>query len=66
MPAVRRQETFKAEYRVIRPDGQVRWILPTGGASYDEATGEPIRLVGNDADITERKLADLVLVEQNA
>jgi PAS domain S-box-containing protein len=64
--AVRRRETFKAEYRLIRPDGHVRWILATGGAFYDEATGEPIRLVGNDADITERKLAELVLAERNA
>jgi PAS domain S-box-containing protein len=64
--AVRRRATFKAEYRLIRPDGQVRWILATGGAFYDEVTGDPIRLVGNDADITERKQAELTLAERNA
>jgi PAS domain S-box-containing protein len=53
--AVRRRETFKIEYRIIRPDGRVRWMLATGGALYDEATGEPTRILGNDADITERK-----------
>jgi len=37
-----------------------------GGAVYDEVTGEPIRLVGNDADITEHKLAELALAERNA
>src|SRR5262249_32666547 len=64
--AVRRRETFKREYRIIRPDGQVRWILSMGGAFYDEATGEPIRILGNNADITERKHAELILAERNA
>jgi PAS domain S-box-containing protein len=64
--AVRRRATFEAEYRIIRPDGQVRWLVTRGGAFYDEVTGEPIRLVGNDADITERKQAELALAERNA
>jgi PAS domain S-box-containing protein len=63
--AVRRRETFKIEYRIIRPDGQVRWMLARGGAFYDEVTGEPIRLVGNDADITERKQAELALADRD-
>jgi len=63
--AVRRRATFEVEYRIIRPDGQVRWIVTRGGATYDELTGEPIRLVGNDADITERKLAEDMLAERN-
>jgi PAS domain S-box-containing protein len=64
--AVRRRETYKIEYRVIRPDGEIRWMLATGGAFYDEVTGEPTRLVGNNADITERKQAELALAERNA
>jgi PAS domain S-box-containing protein len=64
--AVRRKETFETEYRIIRPDGQIRWLVTRGGAVYDEVTGEPIRLVGNDADITEHKLAELALAERNA
>src|SRR5262249_28740909 len=63
--AVRRRETFSVEFRVFGPDGQVRWILAVGGAFYDEATGEPIRLLGNNVDITERKLAELALAERN-
>lgn len=38
--AVRRHETFKLEFHIIRPDGQVQWILSMGGAFYDAATGE--------------------------
>jgi PAS domain S-box-containing protein len=64
--AVRRRETFGNEFRVIRPDGQVRWLLSLGGAFYDETTGEPIRILGNNADITERKQAELALAERNA
>jgi PAS domain S-box-containing protein len=37
-----------------------------GGAYYDEATGKPIRVIGNNADITERKQAELALAERNA
>ena len=64
--AVRRRETFNCEFRVIRSDGQVRWISAAGGAIYDEATGEPVRILGNNIDITDRKLAELALAERNA
>jgi len=63
--AVRRRKAFNLEFRVIRPDGQVRWILASGGALYDEATGEPTRVLGNNVDITERKLAELSLADRN-
>jgi PAS domain S-box-containing protein len=63
--AVRRRETFNLEFRVIRPDGQIRWISCSGGAFYDKATGEPTRLLGNNIDITERKLAELSLADRN-
>ena len=64
--AVRRHETFNIEFRIVRSDGQVRWISSTGGAFYDEATREPVRVLGNNTDITERKLAEQVLSERNA
>jgi PAS domain S-box-containing protein len=63
--AVERRASFESEYRIIRRDGQVRWLVTRGGAFYDEMIGEPIRLVGNDADITERKIAELALAERN-
>jgi PAS domain S-box-containing protein len=62
----RRQETFALEFRIIRADGQVRWISAVVGAVYDEATGEPVRLLGNNTDITERKLSEQALIERNA
>jgi PAS domain S-box-containing protein len=63
--AVQRRETFTLEFRIVRADGQVRWILAFGGASYDEVTGEPVRILGNNLDITERKRAELALTERN-
>jgi PAS domain S-box-containing protein len=45
------------EYRVLRPDGGVRWIS-TRGASFLGPSGKVERLVGVTMDITERKEAE--------
>ena len=44
-------ETF--EYRIVRPDGTVRWILGHGFAVTDNK-GEVVRVTGISEDITER------------
>lgn len=45
------------EFRIIRPDGETRWI--EGAARYVlDAEGRPRRMVGTNIDITERKLAE--------
>ena len=56
--AIRKRERYLHEFRIIRPSGEVRWVLVTGSAIYDQITGEPIRLLGNNVDITERKRAE--------
>ncbi|QGJ69747.1 Hypothetical protein PBC10988_14340 [Planctomycetales bacterium 10988] len=45
------------DHRVIRPDGEVRWISVKGKTIYQERYGHqiPIRIVGTISDITERK-----------
>jgi PAS domain S-box-containing protein len=45
---------YESEYRIIWPDGQVRWILGRGRIVRDE-TGKPVRYSGVDIDITDRK-----------
>ncbi|MDC0723432.1 PAS domain-containing protein [Nannocystis bainbridge] len=45
------------EYRVVRPDGAVRWIRDRGTLIRD-ASGRPWRAAGIAEDITERKLAE--------
>ena len=52
--AIGSQTQFANEYRVVRPDGAVRWVLDVGAAHYD-ADGRPTRLLGTVQDITERK-----------
>jgi two-component sensor histidine kinase len=42
------------EYRIVRPDGETRWIFGRGRVIRD-AAGEPVRYSGIDIDITERK-----------
>ena len=42
------------EYRVILPDGQIRWISALGRGIYDEQD-RPIRMSGICLDITDRK-----------
>lgn len=41
------------EYRIIRPDGSIRWIRDRGFVVYDEQ-GQPSRLAGVAEDITAR------------
>ena len=45
---------FEQVYRIIRPDGSVRWVYDCGRHMHDKA-GVPIRLDGVVSDITERK-----------
>ena len=55
--AIANRTVFNAEFRVIRPDGALRWLADDARASYD-AQGKPLRLVGTVQDITNRKLAE--------
>lgn len=52
-----------AEYRIIKPDGSIRWIWDRGFPVYNDA-GVAFRVVGVAQDITERKQADLVVQQQ--
>ena len=49
--------TFQTEFRVLRPNGEVRWCAGTAAATFDES-GRLIWLSGVTADITERKRAE--------
>ncbi|MFB2921506.1 PAS domain S-box protein [Aerosakkonema funiforme] len=56
---------FEEEYRILRPDGSIRWIYDRGFFVYNEA-GEPYRIAGLSTDITARKLAEIALQQLNA
>ena len=46
------------EFRIVRPDGTLRWIAATGGRGEYDAAGRAVRMLGVGLDITERKRAD--------
>jgi PAS domain S-box-containing protein len=52
-----RETGFDVEYRVVRPDGSIRWIRDRAFPSEDE-TGRFYRVAGIAEDITERKQAE--------
>ena len=54
---------FCEEYRVQRKDGSYMWILDRGAALWAD-DGTPLRMVGSECDITERKQAQSHLAQQ--
>ena len=55
--AIRDQGGYEIEYRIVLPDGTIRWI---GGRArcISDRTNNPTRLLGVSMDITERKQAE--------
>jgi two-component sensor histidine kinase len=53
-----RQDSFPAEYRIVRPDGTIRWLSGRGQVVARGMDGKAQRLVNVAADITERKVAE--------
>ncbi len=51
-----RQQGFEVEYRIVRPDGSVRWIRDRGFPVKDQS-GKVYRVAGIAEDITERRHA---------
>jgi len=60
-PANRR---YDVEFRVVRPDGSVRWVHDSGTAVLD-GQGRPVRLSGIAEDITERRLGLAALQDES-
>ncbi|WP_198805886.1 PAS domain-containing protein [Leptolyngbya sp. BL0902] len=56
---------FNAEFRIRRPNGQVRWVLSTAKL-YCDGQGQPRRMVGIHQDITHRKQAEQDVQESRA
>jgi PAS domain S-box-containing protein len=49
--------SYETEFRIKRPDGEVRWCVGTAAATLDE-DGRVVRVSGVTIDITERKRAE--------
>jgi PAS domain S-box-containing protein len=50
-------KSYETEFRVVRPDGEIRWLFGTAAATADK-NGRVIRVSGVTVDITERKRAE--------
>ena len=58
--ALRGEKEFDTEFRVVWPSGEVRHIKAAAHVLRDEA-GQPLRMIGVNYDITERKLLECEL-----
>src|ERR1700732_4320553 len=54
LPELIEKGTMTIQYRIVRPDGEVRW-LENNTAIARDADGRPVRFDGVASDITERK-----------
>ena len=59
------ETSYEIEYRILRPDGQVRHIESKAEAFFDD-TGQLLRLFGTAKDITKRKIAEEKLRKSEA
>jgi PAS domain S-box-containing protein len=55
-----KQGTSESEYRILRRDGEVRWLHDRKSVIFDDA-GNPVRIGGIASDITARKRAQAEL-----
>jgi len=55
--ALEQDEPYRVEFRVIWPDGAVRWLSTSARVVRDESGGA-VRMLGATLDITERKVAE--------
>ncbi len=58
--AVTTGANYDIEFRVVYPNGDLRWAMSQGKVFYDQS-GQPLRMAGIDLDITSRKQAEEVL-----
>ena len=62
LAAVRGEGDYDVEFRVLWPDGTIRWMKGSGVVIRDD-NGKPIRMLGTNYDITERKQGETALRE---
>jgi diguanylate cyclase (GGDEF)-like protein/PAS domain S-box-containing protein len=56
-------DDFNGEFRILRPNGEVRYILSSASVVLDEQGGAQ-RLIGTNQDVTQRKQAERVLRQE--
>lgn len=64
--AIKAHKPYQLEYRIVRSDGQIRWVIAVAGAVYDKITNEPVRLLGSCFDITDLKANEIEVERQRS
>jgi diguanylate cyclase (GGDEF)-like protein/PAS domain S-box-containing protein len=62
--ALAQRRSYRHEFRVVWPDGTVRWVVAQGEPFFNDA-GKPVRMMGTVIDVTERKLAEQAVRESS-
>ncbi|MFN6537048.1 MAG: PAS domain S-box protein [Nostoc sp. EkiNYC01] len=57
--AINQQVPHNLEFRFFYPDGTLGWSVCKGQILYDDATNEPLQMIGVNIDITDRKQSEL-------
>lgn len=57
---IREHGHFSLEFRIVRADGKVRWLIGKGRVERDE-NGKPVSMRGINIDTTERRMAEKAL-----
>lgn len=52
--AIERAGDMEYEFRIVRPNGEIRWLASRGQVLKDDR-GRPVRIVGVNYDVTQRK-----------
>ncbi|WP_439472080.1 PAS domain-containing protein [Brevundimonas sp.] len=60
--AIATREPFRSEYRLVQPDGEIRWVAAEGRIITDD-DGKPTRFPGVTFDITDRRAETAALAE---
>jgi two-component system sensor kinase FixL len=65
LAAFRERRAFRMEYRLLRRDGEYRWVVDSGAARFS-ADGAFLGYVGSCVDVTELHRADNAILESTA
>lgn len=63
--AAREDAPYEGEFRIVQPNGAIRWMLGKGAVLHDEVHC-PVRMLGVNVDITDRKHAEATAREEAA
>jgi PAS domain S-box-containing protein len=61
--AIEERKVYDSEFRVVLPNGSVRWMTARGTVQVN-SSGDPVRLLGVSIDVTARKQAEILTQQQ--